>query len=63
MITGIKINKDKIWLVPLAALVAPCYVIHNKNYYGHVNENDIHKHDSTAYIVKAMCNWADIFMK
>ena len=63
IITRIKIDEDKIWLVPLAALVAPCYVIHNKNYYGHVDENDICEYDSTAYVVKAMCHWADIFMK
>ena len=54
IITRIKLDQERIWLVPLAALVKPCFVIYNKNYCEQQNDNDACEHDSTAYIIKPM---------
>ena len=57
MITRIKLNEDRIWLVPLLSLVNPRFSIHNKNYCEQKNQNDACEHDSTAYIMKPMYEW------
>ena len=62
VITRIRIDEDRIWLVPLSSLVKPCFVIHNKNYCEQKNENDAYEHDSTAYIVKPMNEWSNSFL-
>ena len=62
IITRIKIDKERIWLVPFAALVKPCFVTYNKNYCEHKNDSDSCEHDSTAYIIKPMKDWADSFL-
>ena len=48
IITRIKLDEDRIWLVPLSSIVGPCYVVYNYNYCDRQNENDRCKHDSTA---------------
>ena len=54
-ITRIKLDEDRIWLVPLfLSLVKPCFVIHNKNHCEQNTENDMCDHDSTVYIMKSM---------
>jgi hypothetical protein len=61
--TRIKLyNKDDVWIIPLASLVAPCYVIYNKNYCEHNDQHDVYTDDRTAYIVKPMSKWGDMFL-
>ena len=62
VITRIKIDEDRIWLVPLSSLVKPCFVVHNKNYCDQTNENDTCEHDSTAYIMKPIHEWSNSFL-
>ena len=61
IITRIKLDQERIWLVPLAALVKPCFVIYNNNYCEQQNDSDACEHDSTAYIIKPMVDWSDSF--
>ena len=62
MITRIKLDEERIWLVPLLSLVNPCFVVYNRNYCDQMNNNDTCEHDSTAYIVKPMVEWSDCFL-
>ena len=63
IITRIKLDEDRIWLVPLSALVGPCFVIYNKNYCEQKNDNDTCEHDSSAYIInKPMNDWSESFL-
>ena len=62
VITRIKLDGDRIWLVPLSSLVKPCFVVHNKNYCDQTNENDTCEHDSTAYIMKPIHEWSNSFL-
>ena len=62
MITRIKLDEDRIWLVPLLSLFSPCFVIHNKNYCEQMNENEACEHDSTAYIMKPINEWSKSFL-
>ena len=41
--TRIKLHEDKyIWIVPLTSLVAPCFVVYNKNYNGsNIEDNNM----------------------
>ena len=56
LIKRIKLDEETIWLVPLSALVGPCFVIYNKNYCKDKNNNESYEHDSSAYIIKPMNN-------
>ena len=60
--TRIKLDEDRIWLVPLSSLVEPCFVTYNYNYCDRQNENDKCKHDSTAIVIKSMSKWSDLFI-
>ena len=61
IITRIRLDEERIWLVPLAALVRPCFVIYNKNYCEQQNDSDTCEHDSSAYIIKSMEEWSEYF--
>ena len=53
--TRIKLhNDDNVWIVPLALLVAPYYVVYNKNYCENNDQYDVYTDDRTAYIIKPM---------
>ena len=54
IITRIKLDEDRIWLVPLSSLVEPCFVAYNYNYCDRQNENDKCEHDSTVIVIKSM---------
>ena len=62
MIMRIKLDEECIWLVPLSSLVKPCFVIYNKNYGGITNDDGQYGDDTTAYIVKPMKDWPDLFL-
>jgi len=62
IITRIKIDEDRIWLIPLSSLVDPCYVVYNFNYCERQNENDICEHDSTAFVIKSVKEWSNLFI-
>ena len=62
IITRIKIDEERIWSVPLAALVKPCFVIYNKNFCEQKNNSDACEHDSTGYIIKPMEEWSESFL-
>jgi hypothetical protein len=55
-------NDDDVRIVPLTSLVAPYYVIYNKNYCEHNDQHDVYTDDRTAYIVKPMSKWGDMFL-
>ena len=61
IITRIKLDEERIWLVPLVALVRPCFVVYNKNYCEQQNDSDACEHDSSAYIIKSMEEWSEHF--
>ena len=62
MIIRIKLDEECIWLVPLSSLVKPCFVIYNKHYIGSINDNRQNAEDSTAYVVKPMKEWPDLYL-
>ena len=49
------------WMVPLATLVEPCFLVYKKDYNNTTNDN-MHIHDRTAYIVEPMTKWGDSFL-
>jgi hypothetical protein len=61
--TRIKLYDDNdVWIVPLTSLVAPCYVIYNKSYREHNDQHNVYTDYRTAYIVKPMSQWGDMFL-
>ena len=62
IITRIKLDEERIWLVPLSSLVEPCYVVYNYNYCERQNENDKCEHDSTAFVIKSVKEWSNLFI-
>ena len=62
IMTRIKLDEDRIWLVPLSSLVEPCFVTYNYNYCDRQNENDKCENDSTAIVIKSMLKWSDLFI-
>ena len=58
----VKLHSDNdIWMVPLTALVGPCFVVYNKNYCVS-QDNDVIVDDRTAYVVEPMKKWGDLFL-
>lgn len=51
---------DKIWIIPLTALVKPCYVVENNNFCYMNSDSDRLINDHIAYIVKPMDEWTNI---
>ena len=62
IITRIKLDEERIWLVPLSSIVDPCYVVYNYNYCDRHDENDICEHDGTAYVIKSVSEWSELFI-
>ena len=63
IITRIRFEEEeKIWIVPLTALVKPCYVVANINYCEMNGNGESTIGDNTAYIVKPMDKWANVFL-
>ena len=57
----VKLHSDNdIWMVPLTALVGPCFVVYNKNYCVS-QDNDVIVDDRTEYVVEPMRKWGDLF--
>ena len=60
--TRVRLHSDNdIWMVPLTALVGPCFVVYNKNYCVS-QDNDVIVDDRTAYVVEPMRKWGDLFL-
>ena len=62
IITRIKLDDDRIWLVPISSLFEPCYSIYNYNYCDRKNDNDTCEHDCTAIVMKPVCEWSQLFL-
>ena len=62
MIFRIQLDEDNIWLIPLSSIVKPCFVVYNKNYTSSIGDTDPCEDDNTAYIVRPMKEWSDMFM-
>ena len=59
--TRFKIDQNRVWLVPLSALVGPCFVIENKNYCEDKGDDSIEQDDS-AYVIKPTNMWSESFL-
>ena len=63
IITRIQLHSDdEVWMVPLSTLVSPCFVVPNKEYCANEIRHDTYADDRTAYIVKPMSAWGDMFL-
>ena len=63
IIKRVKLPDDNIiWLVPLSSLRGPCFVVPNRNYCQALVDNETTISDGTAYVVKPMHEWADVFL-
>ena len=60
--TRVRLHSDNdIWMVPLTALVGPCFVVYNKNYCVS-QDNEVIVDDRTAYVVEPMKKWGELFL-
>ena len=59
--TRFKLDEERVWLVPLSALVGPCFVIENKNYCENKDDNSIEQ-DNSAYLIKPTNIWSESFL-
>ena len=64
IITRIQLHSDdEVYMVPLSTLVAPCFVVPNKDYCVNENIQDTYADDRTAYIIQPpMSTWGDMFL-
>ena len=63
IITRIQLHSDdEVWMVPLSTLVSPCFVVPNKDYCANETHHDTYADDRTAYIIKPMSAWGDMFL-
>ena len=62
IITRIKLDEERICLVPISSLVESCYVVYNYNYCERRDENEKCEHDSTAFVIKPVSEWSQLFI-
>ena len=62
MIFRIQLDEECIWLIPLSSIVKPCFVVYKKDYTSSIDNTEPCEDDNTAYIVRPMKEWSDLFM-
>ena len=63
ILTRIQLHSDdEVYMVPLSTLVGPCFVVPNKDYCADEILHDTYADDKTAYIIKPMSAWGDMFL-
>ena len=58
----LKLHSDNdMWLIPVKALVGPCFVVYNKKYIAEISKETV-VDDRTAYIIRPMSEWGSKFL-